>query len=301
MALGKLIRVTLIGGEIFFVAASFMVASPVSAKNGHGGSATHSAQAQKQFEFEVFSIRPHKPGSVPYDVQLTPDGYRATTDLGSAIKLAYFPQDWRKWSSWKIKNAPAWVSTDWYDVDARVAPEDLAAWQEGLAAWRVSGDFPDSRLLSSAWRAALMERCKLAVHTTPSVVPYLNLMVGKHGARLKDTVPGAVKPAKFKTEKLGDGFVIEDDGERRFVGVTMEEFAHFLTSLSPDYPVQDMTGLRGRYDFTLPWYDNEHYSDNEFSNPLDRMPLKGIGLILKPGKGPAYVVNIDHIERPDLN
>jgi uncharacterized protein (TIGR03435 family) len=140
-----------------------------------------------------------------------------------------------------------------------------------------------------------------SVRTTPSEVPFLNLMVTKQGPRLKDSVPGAIKPVKNKTSKLGEGFYIDDNGERRFIGISMEEFAHLSTRLSPDYPVQDMTGLTGRYDFTLPLYDPQHDPDSEFSRPLDRMPLKGIGLMLKAGKGQAYVVNIDHIERPDPN
>ena len=81
----------------------------------------------------------------------------------------------------------------------------------------------------------------------------------------------------------------------------MEEFATLLTRSSPDYPVQDKTGLTGRYDFTLPWYDLQHYPDSEFSNPLDRMPISSIGLKLKRGTGTAFMVNIEHIERPDPN
>ncbi len=289
------------GGVLCLVAGSSMAVSRASAQSGREEASTNVAQPQRQFQFEVFSIRPHKPGSRPFDVQFTPNGYIATTDLGFAIKLAYFPQDVGGWFRWKLVNAPAWVTTDWYDVDARVAPEDEAAWQEEVAAWQKSGDFKDLKLLRGAWRAALTERCKLAVHMTPTEAPYLNLVVGKHGAQLKDTVPGAVERVKFKTSRLGEGFYVEDNGERRFAGVSMDELAILLTRLNPDYPVQNKTGLKGRYDFTLPWYDRQHHPDSEFSNPLDRMPITSIGLRLKSGKGPAYVINVDHIERPDPN
>jgi len=59
----------------------------------------------------------------------------------------------------------------------------------------------------------------------------LDLVVGKHGANLKKTVPGAVEPVKLKTFKLGDGFYIEDSGQRQFVGVSIEELATLLTRL----------------------------------------------------------------------
>jgi uncharacterized protein (TIGR03435 family) len=81
----------------------------------------------------------------------------------------------------------------------------------------------------------------------------------------------------------------------------MEEFAEFLTWMSQDNPVQDKTGLSGRYDFTVPWYDYRRYPNSEFSNPLSRVQIKDIGLTLKPGKGPAYIYTIDHIERPEPN
>ncbi len=278
-----------------------MIALRATAQNGDAEGSVASTHTQKPFAFEVFSIRPHEPGTRPLDVRFTPNGYIATTDLGFAIKLAYFPQDWRKWSSWKIVNAPAWVNTDWYEIEARVAPEDEAAWQADQVAWKKSGGMTDSKLLRSAWRLALTERCKLSIHITPTQAPYLDLVVGKHGANLKETVPGAIEPVKLKTVKLGDGFYIEDNGQRQFVGVSMAELAVLLTKLSPDSPVQDKTSLTGRYDFTLPWYDRQHNPDSEFSSPLDRMPLTDAGLMLKPGKGPAYEINIDHIERPDAN
>lgn len=182
-----------------------------------------------------------------------------------------------------------------------VAPEDLAAWQADVAAWQKSGDFADMKLLRSAWQAALRERCKIAVSTTSIKTRYVDLLVSKRGAHLKDTVPGEVKPIKFKSIKLGEGFYIQDNGERRFVGVSMEELATLLTRSSPDYPVQDKTGLTGRYDFTVPWYDPKLYPDSEFSNPLDRMPVSSVGLTLKRGTGPAIIINIDHIQKPDPN
>lgn len=291
----------LICGVLCFAAYSLVLFPSAIAQSGNEGGSAGSAHTKKPFAFEVFSIRPHEPGTKPLDVQFTPNGYTATTDIGYAIKLAYFPDDWRKWSSWKIVNAPAWVNTDWYEIEARVAPEDEAAWQADLAVWQKSGSMTDSKLLRAAWRAALTERCKLAVHTTPTTAPYLDLVASKHGANLKVTVPGAVGPVKLKTVKLGEGFFIQENGERRFVGVSMEELASLLTRLSSDYPVQDKTGLTGRYDFTLPWYDSQNNPDNEFSNSLDRMPITGAGLMLKPGRGPAFEINIDHIERPDAN
>jgi len=81
----------------------------------------------------------------------------------------------------------------------------------------------------------------------------------------------------------------------------MDDLASVLTRLTKDYPVQDKTGLPGRYDFTLPWYSPQQHPTSEISNPLDRMPMSSIGLALKMGKGPGFVIDIDHIERPSPN
>ena len=69
---------------------------------------------------------------------------------------------------------------------------------------------------------------------------------------------------------------------------------------SPAQPIQDKTGLAGRYDFTLPWYDKND-AGGEISNSMDRMPISDIGLILKPGKGPGFIINIASIERPSTD
>lgn len=248
--------------------------------------------APKPFEFEVFSFHLHKPGTMPFPTEYTPDGYKASESVSTMIMRAYNPQFWGNWHFSKIQNAPAWVSSDLYDINARIAQEDMPEWQGVL--WQ------NSDLLRSALHAALKTSFKLQLHITVIQVPYLDLSVDKHH-RLKETVPGAIKPVPGKTAKLGEGFYIQDNGKRQFVGVSMEDLAHLLTNSSSDYPVQDKTGLSGRYDFTLPWYDYQHYPNSEIERSFDRMPIKDSGLILKKGKGPAYLITIDHIERPDSN
>jgi uncharacterized protein (TIGR03435 family) len=104
-----------------------------------------------------------------------------------------------------------------------------------------------------------------------------------------------------KTSAAGKGFFIQDNGKRQFVGVSMDDLAIALMRLTKDYPVQDKTGLTGRYDFTLPWLDYQQYPASEIGNPLDRMPLTSVGLMLELGKGPGFIIDIDHIEKPSPN
>jgi len=230
-------------------------------------------------------------------VEYLPDGYRISVPLVSLIDMAYLPLPGYRSGSSTLLHSPAWVGDDIYDIEARVAPEDQAIWQQAYA----GRDFEDSELLRSAMREALKERCKIAVHVLPVELPYWNIVMGKHGATLKETVPGAIKPIVGKSYAAGTGFYIQDNGKRQFVGVSMDDLARVLMRLTKDYPVQDKTGLSGRYDFVLPWYDPRQYPESEIGVALDRMPLGSIGVALEMGKGPGFVIDIDHVERPSEN
>jgi uncharacterized protein (TIGR03435 family) len=269
-------------------------ALPATAQPSGVAGAAGSVRADKQYRFEVFSIRPHQPDTAPLDRQYTPDGLTQTATLEYLIKLAYISRPGLPFSSLTVLHSPDWAANDWYDINARVAPEDMAAWQK-------AEDLYDSEVLRSALRAALEDRCKLALHITPVDIPYWNIVLGKHGAKLKPTVPGAVKPVMGKTSQAGGGFYIQDNGKRQFVGVSMDDLAIALMRLTKDYPVQDKTGLPGRYDFTLPWLDDQQYPASEIGSPLDRMPLSSVGLMLEQGKGPGFLIDIDHIDRPSSN
>jgi uncharacterized protein (TIGR03435 family) len=267
--------------------ASVSASAQVSRQDGWGGG------DGRQYEFEVFSLKPHKPGTDLVDRQFTPDSYRATVTLEYLIKLAYTSRPELPFSSLEVVHTPDWVSNDWYDIAVKVAPRDMATWQQASGLY-------DSEFLHFALRSALKECCKLALHMTPVEIPYWDIVVGKHGAKnLQEAIPGTVKPVPGKTSVAGKGFYIQDNGKRQFVGVSMADLATVLMRLTKDYPVQDKTGLPGRYDFTLPWYDPQQYPANEISNSLDRMPIKSVGLGLEMGKGPGILIDVDHIERPD--
>jgi len=296
-ALKKAFQLALMSSVLYVMGDPLGVNLRVRAQDDRSKSTVSTTPTEKNFEFEVVSIRLHKPGTPFAPRQLTPDSYRSSMSVSDMINMAYSPLTPR-YSSWsKIQNAPPWIR-DMYDMNARISEKDIAVWKQAQLNDQI---FKDDRFERSALRAVLEEHFKLVVQVTPVEVPYLNLMVGQHGAKLTDNVPGAVKPVVGKTHKLGDGFFIEDNGERRFVGVSMKELAALLTGLTDNLPVQDKTRLTGRYDFTLPWYGYQHDSDSEFSNPLSRMPIKNIGLLLKKGKGQAFTFDIKHIEKPDEN
>jgi hypothetical protein len=85
------------------------------------------ARQSKKVTFDVAAIRPSA-GDEKADEQFLPDGY-TTTDrsLWRLITLAYYPDSFA--TKDRLRNAPDWVWNDYFDITAKVDPEDIAEWQ----------------------------------------------------------------------------------------------------------------------------------------------------------------------------
>lgn len=284
----------------FLVVAAGLASHSAQAEDRHAASAvsvSHGASDATVMRFEVVSIRPSKPGTnLAQGPGLLPNGFRQTgLNMWMIIMMAYNPNPVTSWGSAKLLNAPGWVGQDMYDIDARIAPEDVEAWRKQDMAH-------PPVLLRGALREMLKERCHLALHPLPSTIPYLDLVVGKHGLKIKETPPGEALPEKgfhfgdgIMTTQLHNGTL-----EHHLYGVTMLEFAAQLNTLSPDRPIQDKTGLPGRYDFV--WRQEDSQSNQgDPEGELAKWPIANLGLALVPGVGPATTFVVDHIDKPSPN
>lgn len=276
-----------------------MLAVAIDAQAPLGGQSTKpsSTTATKDdFKFEVFSIKRNKSISMGGDADLLPDGYRATgVSLWDLIMYAYGPESPFYWPNVKIQNFPDWGNSDFYAVDARVADEDIPAWK--------AQDVNHPDLFRAALRSALRERCRLALHVIPVESPSYSLVVGKHGAKLNASVPGAQVPKQHFVLPFGGVMTTtKQDGitVRTFYGATMQSLASILTIDSRCRPVQDKTGLTGQYDFSLQQLNRDDQTADS-DTPLNRWSISDLGLALKPDKSSSFTLVIDHIERPDQN
>jgi uncharacterized protein (TIGR03435 family) len=253
------------------------------------GAASLSAENAKEVKFEVLSIRPVQPGAqLGVNTDPSPNGFVARLSIWQMVMLAYAPGTHVNWGSTQARNFPSW-SGEFYDINARVAQADLKAWQHQSS---------QHELLRSAMRAALKERCKLAIHEEPSQEPTWELVIGKHGARLQAAAPGLAPTSRSMKLKSGGvmGTTIVNGKEiKHFYGATMEDLASFLVILARGIPVYDRTGLTGRYDFPL------RQVDPLSNDPLDKYPIAPLGLELKRGTESRPMLVIDHIERPSAN
>jgi uncharacterized protein (TIGR03435 family) len=287
-------------------------------------SAQHSRPAD--FRFEVLSIRPvdTAPGTPGQRMGATdpgPSGFESMLSVYQMIMVAYGPANSSTWSSVRLLKIPDW-NGDFYRIAAKVPQADLSAWQH---------QGPERELLRAAMRAALRERCKLAIHEQPSKGDVFELVAAKGGARLKPTAPAndPRPPGPTETKFRGGGITVKTLGNGRrvatyyvdlpgggvlvqtrenggqtnengeqvytYYNATTNDIAEALAKLAR-IPVRDKTGLTGRYDFTVKFVPPEPGANHVYCYQIGRL-----GLAVKRGTEMRPVLVIDHIERPSPN
>ncbi|HEX9198832.1 MAG TPA: TIGR03435 family protein [Acidobacteriaceae bacterium] len=242
----------------------------------------------KLIVFEVVSVRPNNQDTRHFQRPFSGDGmvleYLTPQNL---IALAYNLDP----DISLISGLPEWAKSDRYDIRARVAESDVAAWKtyNEKMRWKVL-------------QQVLSDRFRLKIHSETQQRPIYSLVVAKGGSKIKQVEPLANDPK---------GFV-----EPKNVGVevghhaTMDAFVHHLSRshFGLDRQVYDHTGLTGNYDFTLiyaPVRLSAGSEEGTASDPAQASIFTAIqeqlGLKLESTKGPVDVLVIDHIEKPTEN
>lgn len=217
--------------------------------------------------FEVASVKPSEPGQGPHGAPLRISHGRVTLDdatLRQIIGHAYSLQRVR------VLNCPGWSDSRGFDVIAKAENSDATEDQV-------------RRMLQTL----LLERFKLAAHREKREMEAYALAVGKNGPNVRDAAAG---------EK---GTLEDRPGQLVFKKTPMSSLAALLANIL-DTPVEDITGLKGLYDFTLPVGDHVAPGIND---PRERLPyaVESIGFKLELRKMPVDVVVIDHAEEPSPN
>lgn len=265
------------------------------------------APSAKAWTFEVVSIHRNisTPGTEHQTYGPTPDGYRMR-DLfvEMPILTAYVPQTGGRafYGDDNIVGLPDWAINDTYDIDAKVLEADLADWQNPAK---------QPAMLRAMLQEMLADRFKLVVHREMKEAPVYSLVVGKNGLKLKETNPNEPHPGGFPLP--GGGVVVAEIRNGQVItndyGVSMATLASSVFS-SAGRPVQDKTGLTGRYDIAFPprqlracaphcGPQDAPSEDNPGPSPFELAQEWGLKLV--PAKGPVETLVIDHIERPSPN
>jgi uncharacterized protein (TIGR03435 family) len=259
------------------------------------------------FEYEVASIKPNKAGNNLRRLMYTPDGISVTGGtLEALLEEAYGVQNFQ------ISGAPAWLSSERYDIEAKIDSS-------------VADDFKklsaDQRRLerSRMLQKLLAERCKLTVHLETKELPVYALVVAKDGPKFQEAKTGDSYPKGIKGPdgNARAGMMRMVRGELTGQGVPLTFLVSQL-SRQLGRTVLDKTGLAANYDFTLQWTPDENQgpmlnrpdggpaaadgAPPESSGPSVFTALEEqLGLKLESQKGPVEIVVIDHVERPSEN
>ena len=244
-------------------------------------------------QFDVVSVKMHSPENRDSRMQLLPDGVR----LSNLALQDLIVQEYGLVLSDQIAGLPNWANSERFDIEAKVAGADVAAFKKlTLDQVRAMG------------RPILADRFKFASHEEKEVRPLYALVVAKGGSKLQlSTLSSDDRDAR--TGLIGMGHASGSNGagmnELTARGVAMDRLARVLSQQGLGRVVLDNTGLTGRYDFKLTWAPDSVAAD---PNPTDTsVPSiftavsEQLGLKLEPQKGPLPVLVVDHIEAPSPN
>ncbi|AFL89253.1 antirepressor regulating drug resistance protein [Terriglobus roseus DSM 18391] len=189
-----------------------------------------------------------------------------------------------------ISGGPEWVDSDYFDISALAPGSGQTS--------------PTREAQMSMLRNLLEDRFKLTYHREQKEFSIFALEVAKDGPKLKATSLSPTDPSS-----VGPGMVYPQKIVMPARNATMNDFTSLLQRAVLDRPVVDMTGLTGRYDFTLEWAPDENQFGGELhpasedapSPPLFQAVQQQLGLRLYARKGPVSAMVIDQVEHPAPN
>jgi uncharacterized protein (TIGR03435 family) len=188
----------------------------------------------------------------------------------------------------QIAGLPGWADSDAYDMTAKVAEADLAAFRKLLPMQR-----------NPMLQSIVATRFHLISHFETRVLPAYALVVAKGGPKLKE-----VEPHILPNGQKDPGGIDSTRSRMTATGASMLPLLHVL-QLQLGRPVIDRTGLTGNYDFKLNWTPDPVATaapaDAESAPSLFTAIQEQLGLRLEPVKAPVQILVVDHVERPSDN
>jgi len=214
--------------------------------------------------FDVASIRKSRP-DLRYDALFCENGRytRGGDTLKALIQFAWRLRDFQ------VIGGPRWADSDQFFIEAKGDPAAT----------------PEQCL--EMMQALLEDRFRLAVHKETRQLPIYSLVVAPSGPKFHESA-AATRP----------GFQ-GADGHLRAQKISMAILVQLLSrSIGP---VQDLTGLTSRYDFTLEWTPENTPVADATGPSIFTAVQEQLGLKLESKTGPVEVLVIDHAEMPTEN
>lgn len=266
---------------------------------------TASQAATAPLAFDVVSIKTNKSGSMMSEIMLIEDGLTVT-----GMPAHMLLREALGVSNNQLLGEPGWVNGERFDIEAKVAPEDVPRLKDLKAADRWAMLLP-----------VFEDRFGLKFHHETRDLTQYVLVVAKGGLKMKEAKPGDTYPNGFKGANGGNGagMMRMQPGEVNGQAVPIANLVRLL-SLQLGSAVIDKTGLTGRYDFDLKWTPDETQRAIMMKPPDRGQPEAGnpappsttgpslftaldeqLGVKLEAHKEPSDVIVVDHIEQPSPN
>ena len=250
--------------------------------------------------FDVATIRPSKSDSLP-TVRSPSELHMLDVTARYLMEQAY-DIPWTNGSKDRIRGGPAWIDSDHYDLDAKIAPEAAATLEQMPEEQR-------RRQMNLRLQTLLADRLKLKLHFETRQQPVFAIAKAKNGPKLT-----SISSAEGRQ---GQGISVRYNGQAAQMtakGATLGELAKWLTGYSEmgGQTVVDQTDLTQRYDFVLNWTRERALTSGEQNAESETATATGgpslftalqeqLGLKLVNTKGPVEIIVIDSIERPTEN
>jgi bla regulator protein blaR1 len=247
--------------------------------------------------YEVVSIKPSKvSGMVMSRMRYTDEGFNATN-----IILKGLIQDAYGVKEHQVFGAPSWLSSDFYDVEAKVESSDISAVRQLTVAQR-----------GRMFQPVLADRLQLKVHSETREETVYELVVAKNGPKLVEAKPGDTYTDGLKGPDGtgGPGMAMMQVGTFTGQAVPLSTLVDVLSQRLGS-TIVDKTGLTGKYDVKMQWHEEGPASlpgepsppvPQDSSGPSIYTALQEqLGLKLESRKAPIPVLVIDHVEKPSAN
>lgn len=232
--------------------------------------------------YEVATIKPSKPDT-PGGTEDLPNGFRDTNiALDLLVEDAYdIINGNRIVRVNQVLGMPSWAKSEPYDVEAKVDADTADSWKNLTTIQKWKQEQPMLQTL-------LADRCKLKVHFETKELPVYDLVIAKHGLKMKE--------ATTDEEYMGH----LSEGEFTVHAMAMQ---NLVVALPADGRlIVDKTGLGDRrFDFDLKWTPDDRRINGDSGPSLFTALEEQLGLKLVSSKAPGKVLVIDHMEKPSPN
>jgi uncharacterized protein (TIGR03435 family) len=185
----------------------------------------------------------------------------------------------------QIQGGPAWMNSERYDIFAKSELGDEPPGDPNPAS------IHQTRL---KLQALLADRFHLQVHRETREIPVYALTIGKNRSKLTEAGGASVREAPAGMHMAC--------GRMTGTDATMENFARSLTR-ELSRPVEDRTGLAGKYNFQFDWTPENGPCEGSASDgpSIFSAVQEQLGLKLEATRGPVEIIVIDHAEKLAAN